>query len=717
MSSQGLAYAKNASDAAKRAAAGLSGSPRGGGNGSPSLNRSGSQTTPASSPGPSLGHGSSITANRAAGSPASQRQSSPLKSSLKNGSRGGTNSNSNNGIISNNGNGNGSGNGNGNGSNSSGNGSSKSHGTGTKGSGAAANRPGSWSGSTAGSSQSQLRKRKANAGGGGGSSGPGSGVKTTGSASNSSPYSSRPGSSVNSPARSRRASYTGASGLPPSPLVNSPLFEFLSPFKGASTQWVARYIIISFAIIIRSAVALGPYSGFQSPPMHGDFEAQRHWMELTIHLPIDQWYFYDLQWWGLDYPPLTAYHSWLLGKIGSAFNPSWFALGSSRGLDDYDLKSYMRATVIFSELAVYIPAVIWFVRWSGTKSPNKLSPIDQSIAAAAIIFQPAVILIDHGHFQYNTVMLGLALLSVVNLVNGHRLSSALFFVLALGFKQMALYYAPIIFAYMLGDCIFPRPNIIRLLGIGVVVILTFSALFGPLLLSGGVPVILQSIHRIFPFSRGLWEDKVANLWCTANTFVKLKTLFDDKQLQLASLVATLVSITPAMIIVFFKPRPELLPWALSAGAWGFFLFSFQVHEKSVLLPLMPATVLLSYPDPNIVSNVVWINNIATFSLWPLLHREGLVLQYVVIVFLWNWLIGNLNPSRFWKILPNSWFMRLVHTGSYTAAIALHLAEYLYPTALGFTARYPDLYILGNVTLSFACFSLFWLWTLYKLATI
>lgn len=38
-------------------------------------------------------------------------------------------------------------------------------------------------------------------------------------------------------------------------------------------------------------------------------------MEITIHLPINRWYFYDLQYWGLDYPPLTAYHSWLLGKL------------------------------------------------------------------------------------------------------------------------------------------------------------------------------------------------------------------------------------------------------------------------------------------------------------------------------------------------------------------------------------------------------------------
>jgi alpha-1,3-glucosyltransferase len=49
--------------------------------------------------------------------------------------------------------------------------------------------------------------------------------------------------------------------------------------------------------------------------MHGDFEAQRHWMEITNHLPTSFWYFYDLQYWGLDYPPLTAYHSWAAGKM------------------------------------------------------------------------------------------------------------------------------------------------------------------------------------------------------------------------------------------------------------------------------------------------------------------------------------------------------------------------------------------------------------------
>jgi len=54
-------------------------------------------------------------------------------------------------------------------------------------------------------------------------------------------------------------------------------------------------------------------AGYNTPPMFGDYEAQRHWMELTVHLPVREWYTYDLQYWGLDYPPLTAYVSWLCG--------------------------------------------------------------------------------------------------------------------------------------------------------------------------------------------------------------------------------------------------------------------------------------------------------------------------------------------------------------------------------------------------------------------
>lgn len=53
--------------------------------------------------------------------------------------------------------------------------------------------------------------------------------------------------------------------------------------------------------------------------MFGDYEAQRHWMEITVNLTPVEWYKNssnnDLLYWGLDYPPLTAYHSYLNGKM------------------------------------------------------------------------------------------------------------------------------------------------------------------------------------------------------------------------------------------------------------------------------------------------------------------------------------------------------------------------------------------------------------------
>ncbi len=125
----------------------------------------------------------------------------------------------------------------------------------------------------------------------------------------------------------------------PSLFVNSPVLKSLQRLVQNQTLWTAPLIIIFFASLIRWIVALNPYSGrlqvvkknkgyivlttylgFNTPPLFGDYEAQRHWMEITNHIPILKWYKYDLDWWGLDYPPLTAYHSWICGAMQVFWN-------------------------------------------------------------------------------------------------------------------------------------------------------------------------------------------------------------------------------------------------------------------------------------------------------------------------------------------------------------------------------------------------------------
>ena len=78
-------------------------------------------------------------------------------------------------------------------------------------------------------------------------------------------------------------------------------------------------LIILISFLFRALVALGGYSGYNDPPQFGDYEAQRHWMELTLHTPTKEWYIYtdhnSPKYWPIDYPPLTAYVSYLFGYV------------------------------------------------------------------------------------------------------------------------------------------------------------------------------------------------------------------------------------------------------------------------------------------------------------------------------------------------------------------------------------------------------------------
>lgn len=495
-------------------------------------------------------------------------------------------------------------------------------------------------------------------------------------------------------------------------------------------------------------------AGFQRPPMFGDYEAQRHWMEVTAHLPISQWYFHDLQWWGLDYPPLTAYHSWLMGRIGCLIEPAWFALFTSRGSDDPTLKIFMRATVIISEYLIYIPAAVVFAR-----RYSRLSGVatwTSSVALVAILMQPATILIDHVHFQYNTVMLGLVLASINSMLAERYKWAAVFFVAALGFKQMALYYAFSVFAYLLGKCVQPRINIMRLTGIGLVTIASFAVLVLPLVIGtlydrhrgidswpdvdGPPPPLplfpfvaqyldtrsalyavieqmIQMVHRIFPFSRGLFEDKVANFWCAMNVVVKLRNLPTDL-LQKAALGATLLSIIPPNLVLFIRPDKKLLPLAFAATAWGFFLFSYQVHEKSVLLPLMPMTLLLAGKQGLNGDTRSWVgfaNLLGAWTMFPLLSRVDLAVPYTVLTLLWAYLVGL--PPTCWTApfmeagpAPKQWAVAIIHSCFYIFMGVWHVVNAIVPPP----ADKPDLWVVANVGVGCAGFMLCYLWCFWKL---
>ena len=56
----------------------------------------------------------------------------------------------------------------------------------------------------------------------------------------------------------------------------------------------------------------------------------------------------------------------------------------------------------------------------------------------------------------------------------------------------------------------------------------------------------------------------------------------------------------------------------------------QVHEKSILLALLPVT-LLAFEEPVVAA---WLPVWATISMYPLLKKDGLSIAYVACLFVW-----------------------------------------------------------------------------------
>jgi alpha-1,3-glucosyltransferase len=107
-------------------------------------------------------------------------------------------------------------------------------------------------------------------------------------------------------------------------------------------------------------------------------------------------------------------------------------------------------------------------------------------------------------------------------------------------------------------------------------------------------------------------------------------------------LATLAVVIPVGIHLGMAPSRRRFLYAMINSSLGFFLFSFQVHEKSILLPLLPVTLLI-LEEP--ISTTIFVN-VAMFSMFPLLKREGLVLPYFLTGMMWNWLVGGYSSTTY-----------------------------------------------------------------------
>jgi alpha-1,3-glucosyltransferase len=144
-------------------------------------------------------------------------------------------------------------------------------------------------------------------------------------------------------------------------------------------------------------------------------------------------------------------------------------------------------------------------------------------------------------------------------------------------------------------------------------------------------------------------------------------------------------------------------WVLLASSLGFYLFSFQVHEKSILLPVMPAVVLLAVlsflPEADPASGLsAWLWSFLVFAHMSLVQlsqkdRSELAFAASGVPFLFFTPYQFFGSSR----KRHSWLRKLV-----LSILVLFLGEEVF--ALSFLqghAKYPHLALMAR--LSMCCF--------------
>ena len=84
-------------------------------------------------------------------------------------------------------------------------------------------------------------------------------------------------------------------------------------------------------------------------------------------------------------------------------------------------------------------------------------------------------------------------------------------------------------------------------------------------------------------------------------------------------------------MVFWNPNPTQFISALLNTSLAFFLFSYQVHEKSILLVAIPAIMAVKiFKGRYSQFMIFWFLTVTTFSMWPLLQKDGLQIAFLAL---------------------------------------------------------------------------------------
>ena len=377
-----------------------------------------------------------------------------------------------------------------------------------------------------------------------------------------------------------------------------------------------------------------------------DFEVHRNWLAITHSLPVREWYVNDTSQWTLDYPPLFAWFEYVLSLVGKWVDPQMLIVTNLKYASDATV-AFQRSSVVVTE-GLLLFAVYLFCK--------RIKPALFPLLLFLIALNPGLLIVDHVHFQYNGLLLGLFMLSIEALQRDQILVSALLFSVLLNMKHLFAVAAPYYFVYMLRRYCVGTRAFSRFFVLGSVVAGVCVVSVGPFIYNGTAQNLLS---RLFPFGRGLCHAYWApNFWAIYSVADKaLVKLARSAGLQLevqgghlaggivgvskfgilpqispsVTLVLVLLSMMPCLVKTWVRPQPcNILQDIAYVNLCGF-MFGYHVHEKAVLhfmLPMAFGSILSKTCAPD-YATASWP---AYISLMPLLYQpQEQVLKQVVVL--------------------------------------------------------------------------------------
>lgn len=258
-----------------------------------------------------------------------------------------------------------------------------------------------------------------------------------------------------------------------------------------------------------------------------------------------------------------------------------------------------------------------------------------------------------------------------------------------------------------------------LVRIGTTVILSFLLLFLPFCIA--LPSHLsvwESLHavitRMFPWSRWLFEDKVASFWCTLNNVIKLNKVISSERMKQVCLLATLLFSLPTLLLLPKKLTLRNAIYSFFLCSLAFYLFSYHgrktdeillwlVHEKTILFPLLPM-LMLPTDSADLRQMQLLFELTSSFSMIPLYIKDNNLLPALVLIAVFYvCLMGKEEEIPF---TPFPRVNRFIRKGIYTMMVLL-VAFYVVPAP----SRFPDLHSVFISSFSFCVFFLYYLMVL------